>query len=155
MLSLKDLEIAQNEWAKFIIQIGKLHLDKSSNLKDYTLNGINTLYDTESELLFKPTKASEIPFRPSLESALSYFIGSNSSFSEDKGFALEPWKHVVFNNSSTSFSKNMCFANGHYFFTNLENKDTKVEYTFGYKAVPSTQNLKIFIHHSSLPYSAL
>ncbi len=39
---------------------------------------------------FKPTLASETPFRPDLEGSLSYFVGGNPKYAEDKGFALEP-----------------------------------------------------------------
>ena len=45
-------------------------------------------------VLFKPTKAKEVPFRYTLEDALSYFIGGK--YPEDSGFALEPWKEINF-----------------------------------------------------------
>ena len=41
---------------------------------------------------------------------------------------------------------------GEYYFTTLEGTVAKVEYTFQYKR-GADGNLKIVVHHSSLPYS--
>ena len=43
-------------------------------------------------------------------------------------------------------------AMGEYYFTTLEGTVAKVEYTFQYKR-GADGNLKIVVHHSSLPYS--
>jgi len=40
---------------------------------------------------------------------------------------------------------------GNYFFTDLNEKTIKVEYSFGYKLIDS--KLYIDLHHSSLPFS--
>ena len=42
---------------------------------------------------------------------------------------------------------------GEYFFTGTDSSVTKVEYTFGYKK-DAEGNLKIVVHHSSLPYGS-
>ena len=42
---------------------------------------------------------------------------------------------------------------GNYFFTDTSGNEVKVEYTFGYKLIDG--NLKIDVHHSSFPLSAL
>ena len=39
---------------------------------------------------------------------------------------------------------------GNYFFTNYDNENIKVEYSFGYTF--DEENLKIVFHHSSIPY---
>jgi len=41
---------------------------------------------------------------------------------------------------------------GNYFFTGTDGDETKVEYSFGYTK-DEDGNLKIVLHHSSLPYS--
>jgi len=46
----------------------------------------------------------------------------------------------------------MALAMGNYFFTDLEGNKTKVEYTFAY-IKGDTGELKIILHHSSLPFS--
>lgn len=84
-------------------------------------------------MLFKPTKASEVAFRTNHESALSYFIGKNNSYKEDKGFAINPWTKVKFLNAAILCEKNgRALAMGNYWFTDLQGKKTKVDYTFGY-----------------------
>ena len=90
----------QNKWANGIVEIGKT----KNNFKEsvsVTTKFINELYDFENgNVQFKPTKASEKQFRNDFESALSYFIGNNTDFSEDSGFALNPWVNVEFKNDS-------------------------------------------------------
>mgnify|MGYP003323348530 FL=1 len=46
----------------------------------------------------------------------------------------------------------MALAMGNYFFTDLNGNKTKVEYTFAYIKNDAGE-LKIILHHSSLPYS--
>ena len=102
--------------------------------------------------MFKPTKCEVEQFRPSKADALSYFIaGDNRACNEDKGFAIQPWTNVRFENSNFILEDNRAIAMGNYFFTDLDNNEAKVEYTFGYKLV--NQKLKIDLHHSSFPYS--
>ena len=42
---------------------------------------------------------------------------------------------------------------GEYYFTGTDSSETKVEYPFGYKK-DAEGNLKIVVHHSSLPYGS-
>ena len=51
----------------------------------------------------------------------------------------------------TALNKNnVSIVMGNYYFTDVNQIDVKVEYTFGYKLL--NEKLKIFLHHSSLPY---
>merc|ERR1712107_862124 len=45
------------------------------------------------------TKAAVKPFRLDPTAALSYFVGANTDYPEDKGFALKPWTGVRFENN--------------------------------------------------------
>jgi len=83
--------------------------------------------------------------------ALSYFIaGDDRACNEDKGFAIQPWTKVRFENTDLILEENRAIAMGNYFFTDLSGNEAKVEYTFGYKLVKGA--LKIDVHHSSFPY---
>ena len=114
---------------------------------------IKRLYGYDNGIvLFKPTKAKESQFRLSFEGAKSYFIGGDENFSEDSGFALQPWTNVRFENASVVLNEKTAIAMGNYFFTDLNRNVVKVEYTFGY-FLDSKQCLKINLHHSSLPYT--
>ena len=141
-----------NKWASGIVEIGKT----KNNFKEsvsVTKKFINELYDFENgNVQFKPTKASEKQFRNDFESALSYFIGNNTDFSEDSGFALNPWVSVEFENDSLNIYDDIGIAMGNYFFTDQNGDQTKVEYSFVYKKVGDS--LKIILHHSSLPFGA-
>ncbi|WP_035084491.1 hypothetical protein [Aquimarina latercula] len=152
MITKKEIENAQKIWGEGVVQIGALHTDRSAN-ETYTENFVNDLYDFDNkEVLFKPTKAAIDQFRITKEGAISYFIGGNSKFSEDKGFALQPWTQVRFENAALILEENRALAMGNYFFTDTNGQDTKVEYTFGYRK-DSNGKLKIDVHHSSLPFS--
>jgi hypothetical protein len=59
---------------------------------------------------------------------------------------------VKFVNEAVSLNENHAIAMGNYFFTNPNGQEIKVEYTFGY-IQDKNGNLKINLHHSSLPYS--
>ena len=144
---------AQKRWAEGIINIGKYY----SENKDYitlTDNFIEELYSFKyNKVLFKPTKASKKQFRKSKNEFISYFIGHNKVSDEDKGFALEPYKSVQFDNFDFSVFENIIISMGNYFFTNYENEKIKVEYSFGYVLDEKENELKIIYHHSSVPYN--
>ena len=151
-MKIQEIEKAQEKWGKGIVKIGEL----KNSLKEcrmFTIDFINKMYDYENGIVqFKPTKASDFQFRGDVKAALSYFIGSDSDFIEDKGFALNPWVKVDFENNSINIINDIAIAMGNYFFTDNDGGKTKVEYSFVYKK-NDIGDLKIILHHSSLPYS--
>ena len=151
MITKEEIHLAQKKWGDAIIKIGKLKNSKTQ-YEQITDELLNELYGFDyGEVLFKPTKASEKQFRFDLNAAWSYFIGGNQDFSEDLGFALNPWTNVRFENAGYNISEKFALAMGNYFFTDLDGNETKVEYTFGYFK-DKDGSLKINLHHSSLPY---
>ena len=152
MISLKQLEEIQSKWGTSIVQIGSLK-NNEIDCHQATEKMLKKLYAYDlGEVLFKPTRVSLKQFRLNFEGAKSYFVGGNSSFKEDKGFALHPWINVKFENSSVILKKNHAIAMGNYYFRDAVGKEVKVEYTFGY-IKDSMGNLKINLHHSSFPYN--
>ena len=153
MISLKDVQIIQKQWGDNLVELGKLKGDFDACKKESKLM-IDALYGFDNgEVLFKPTKAKDQQFRLTFEGAQSYFIGGDQNFSEDKGFALQPWTNVRFENASVILNEKSAIAMGNYFFTETNGNEVKVEYTFGY-FLNNEGELKINLHHSSLPYSA-
>lgn len=153
-ISEKEVVAAQKAWGEGIIKIGQTYTDGG----DYTAaaaDHIDDFYAYDLSLvLFKPTLASVAQFRGSFDSALSYFVGGNPSFPEDKGFAIKPWSKVRWQNVGiTNNACNMAVAMGNYYFTaKADGLETKVEYTFGY--IRDEQGkLRIVVHQSSVPYS--
>ena len=150
-MNIQEIEKAQEKWGNGIVKIGELK-DSTKECRMFTLDFISKMYDYDDGIVqFKPTKASDIQFRGDVKAALSYFIGSDSDFNEDNGFALNPWIKVEFENNSINIIDNIAIAMGNYFFTNNQGDKTKVEYSFVYKKIDGG-DLKIILHHSSLPF---
>ena len=101
-ITMEEIYAAQRKWGDAIIRISKTYLDGGDYVKE-AADAADQLYGYgRSDVLFKPTKAAETPFRPTAEGALSYFVGGDKvdgGYSEDKGFALGPggvgWKKVT------------------------------------------------------------
>ena len=151
-ITKENVIAVQEKWGNGIVKIGAAFIEK----QDYTgaaKDHIETLYAYDiSPVLFKPTKAVEDQFRSTKETALSYFVATNGACGEDKGFAIQPWTKVRFENADILIQGNTATAMGNYFFTTTEGEEVKVEYTFGYVA-DQTGNLRINVHHSSVPFS--
>ena len=149
-LTKRKIRAVQKSWADGIIEIGNAYKNKK-DYKSLAENFINMHYGyQEGTVLFKPTLASVEQFRDTFEKALSYFI-SNPNYPEDRGFAIRPWVNVKFQNAGIIIFKNHAVAMGNYYFTDDMGVEVKVEYTFGY-FIAQNGDIKIHLHHSSLPY---
>ncbi len=151
---------AQNFWAKSIVDISTSFLTGG----DYvSLAGerAGELYGYDhSNVLFKPTKATEQQFRPTANDAMSYFVGHDAvigGFKEDQGFAINAKKgfsKVIFDNHQIDCHGEVAHAMGTYEFTCATTGEiSDVEYTFGYKRNPDGK-VRICLHHSSIPYES-
>ena len=153
---------AQKLWAESIASISKVFAD-GGDFVGAAGEAAGKLYGYgKSNVLFKPTKATNNPFRPDADSAMSYFVGSeamnNPTFKgEDAGFAInggKGWSDVVFTNHQIDLNGDTAIAMGSYVFTSAaDGSETKVEYSFGYKR-NDDDKIRIFLHHSSVPYGA-
>ena len=152
MITKEHVLDAQNTWGQGVVKIGSLK-ENSTECELFTSEFLDTLYAFELGMVsFKPTKCAEEQFRPTKPEAKSYFIaGEDRACKEDKGFAIQPWTNVRFENANIILEENRALAMGNYFFTDLNGDAVKVEYTFGYKLVDGV--LKIDLHHSSFPYN--
>ncbi len=152
MITKEQVLEAQNQWGQGVVKIGSLK-DNRTECEKYTSDFLDQLYAFEiGPVSFKPTKCAIEQFRPTKPEALSYFIaGEDRACEEDKGFAIQPWTKVRFENFNFILEENRAITMGNYFFTDLDDNEAKVEYTFGYKLIDS--NLKIDLHHSSFPYN--
>merc|ERR1719207_36606 len=145
------IEAAQKAWGDGIVKIAKTHTDGGDFVQAAT-DHINNLYAYGlSTVLFKPTLATEEQFRPTFDKALSYFVASNNACPEDKGFAIKGWTAVRFDGDIIT-EGSVGMAMGNYFFTTPEGDEAKVEYSFGYM-LDADGNVRIILHHSSMPYA--
>jgi hypothetical protein len=159
--TITELEVfkAQADWGNAIKRISEVYL-AGGDFVGAAGSAAGELYGYgHSKVLFKPTKAAEFPFRPTAGEAMSYFVGGkvvDGGYTEDAGFAInggKGWSNVVFDNHQVDLNGNTAIAMGTYHFTSAaDGSETKVEYTFGYKKNEDGK-VRIFLHHSSVPYS--
>ena len=152
MITKEQVLEAQKLWGDGVVKIGSLKQSRTE-CEEYASNFLDNRYAfDQGNVLFKPTKCEIEQFRPTKIEALSYFIaGEERACNEDKGFAIQPWTKVRFENAGFILEDNRAIAMGNYFFTDLNGNEAKVEYTFGYKLIEGI--LKIDLHHSSFPFS--
>jgi hypothetical protein len=150
MITENEIKTAQATWGAGIVTIGQGESWEMS--RDRASEFIQKMYVMDGSLLFFPTKTCQIQSRPNLEGALSYFVGRNANYSEDNGFALQPWTAVRFDNAGFVLRDNIALAMGNYYFTDTSGDETKVEYTFAYVR-NAEGGLSIQAHHSALPYN--
>ena len=150
MIGIADVEGAQKAWGEGIVAIANAHMNDGDYV-GFASNHVNTLYAYQmGPVLFTPTLAAIDQFRPTFDTALSYFVASNNACPEDKGFAIKGWTNVRFENSEVIIDGGTALAMGNYYFTDPQGAEVKVEYTFGY--IEDDQgNLRIQLHHSSMP----
>ena len=127
-----------------------------SNNGDYVNEAklfINKFYAYSLEsVLFKPTLASNSQFRLNKISALSYFVGGNSNFSEDGGFAIKGWTKIKWENAGVNILGDCAIAMGNYFFKDKNNDELKVEFSIVLKNING--KLMLILHDSHLPYQS-
>jgi hypothetical protein len=155
----KEILEVQKKWANAITTISAVHKAGGDYIGE-AAKAAGELYAYEfGDVLFKPTKAREVQFRPTAGEAMSYFVGGDvvdKGYKEDKGFAInggKGHKKCVYKNHKIIVTNGVGIAMGTYDFTcaTTGNVDS-VEYTFGYMRCPDGK-VRIFLHHSSLPYS--
>lgn len=149
-----DVLAAQQAWGEALIRIGR----------DYSKGGFDKARATAEEalqaayafqhgpVLFKPTLASgETTFRMAHDHALAYFVGGSDDF-PDSGFALKGWESFYIDNAGVLINGNMAITMGHVMLTDADGNTTKVDKTWGFQRFDDGQ-LRIVLHHSSLPFS--
>ena len=105
-------------------------------------------------VLFKPTlAAAPQTFRTTPEGTLAYFVGHSDEYSEDSGFALNGWQEVTIDNAAIFISGDMALTMGSVSILDADGNTTTVDKTWGYH-LDDDGDLRIVLHHSSLPYSA-
>ena len=157
MISKDELTKARIAWGEGIVAISKAFEEQGIKKASTTANEIlDNLYGFEfGPILFKPTlSGGNQTFRTDKEGTLSYFIGQNSKYSSDTGFALKSWRESDSETSSIFVENNIAMWMGWISLTNKDGDVVKVDKSWGYK---KNKNgiLKIILHHSSLPYQAV
>ncbi len=154
MINVKDLNDARNAWGNGIILISKTYDEKG--IEEATVIAKKVLQDLYAfelgPILFKPTLSGGAKtFRSNLDGALSYFVGNNPKYPMDNGFGIKSWRQFDSKTSDTFIEDNIAIWMGSVTLTSKNGDILKVDKSLAYKKL-SNGNLKIVLHHSSLPY---
>ncbi len=145
---------AQKAWGDALVNISKAYdeggIDKARQLADKVLDGAYGYQ--QGPVLFKPTlTVSPQTFRTTKDGALAYFVGGDSRYPSDTGFALKGWRQVDVNNTGVLINGDTATTMGNVTMTDKNGKRTTVDKTWTFKKDDKGQ-LRIVVHHSSLPY---
>ena len=156
-ISITESEVlaAQKAWGNALVNISTTY-DQEGIVAARTLaeKVIDELYAYQWGLvLFKPTLTTgDQTFRTTHKGALSYFVGGDSSFPQDTGFALKGWRKVEIRNAGIFIVGNTATTMGNVDITDKKGKVTTVDKTWQFIR-GGDGKLRIILHHSSLPYS--
>lgn len=146
-----EIESSLKQWGQNLVTISKAYRS-GADYESIARKLIHETYNYENgPVLFKPTLASKKVFRTSIDGALSYFIGGNDQFDEDRGFALNNWENVDFEIAGVILHENHGVVMGNKYLKDTSGKITTANFTMGFIRDPFGQ-LRIHLHHSSLPY---
>lgn len=152
-ISEADVLAAQKAWCTALVNISEEGKKSQAAAKALAEKVIDTAYAYQlGPVLFNPTLTSgKETFRLTKEGALSYFVGGNTKFPTDSGFALKGWKKCEIKNAGIVITGNAAMTLGNVMITDSVNKTTTVDKTWGY-IKDDKGALRIVLHHSSLPY---
>lgn len=157
-ITVAEVNAAQQAWCDALVSIGQAHASggDAKAVAEKILSEAYA-YDTGT-VFFKPTLAyGANTFRVTKEGALSYFVGGNPKFPEDKGFALKPWVKARYDNLGEGdvgiqIHGDVAISMGNVWVTDKEGKEVMVDKTFVFKK-GSDGKLRLIVHKSALPYT--
>lgn len=143
---------AQKAWCGALVKINETK-EMGGNYTQVASDIIDAAYGYQNGIvLFKPTLTTgEQTFRMDKEGALAYFVGGNAKYKDDGGFALKGWKKCESKPRGIILSGDTAISMGNVHMWNAKGEETVVDKTWGYK-MDDKGNLRIVLHHSSLPY---
>ena len=151
-----EVEGAQKAWGDALVAISTEYDSKGKAAATRIAERvIDTAYGYNmGPVLFKPTlTAAPTTFRTTREGALSYFVGGDSKYPSDSGFALKHWRSYKIDNAGILITGNSAISMGNVTLTDSKGNVTVVDKTFGYVR-DGEGKLRIVLHHSSLPFVA-
>jgi hypothetical protein len=153
-ITRQDVEAAQQAWGKALVQIATTYDSQGLNAaRTVASNVIDTAYGYNlGPVLFKPTlTVAPQTFRTTREGALAYFVGHDANFPADTGFALKGWRSYQIENAAVFIDGDVAISMGKVRITDKSGNVTEVDKTWGWKKDANGQ-MRIVLHHSSLPY---
>jgi hypothetical protein len=151
-----EVVAAQRAWCNALVDISTTGATQGqAAAKALAERVIDAAYGYQmGAVLFKPT-LTEVPqtFRTTRQGALAYFVGGDSAFPKDTGFALKGWTKCESTNAAIFITGDSATSMGNVRITNKDGSVTTVDKTWKYVKDDAGQ-LRIVVHHSSLPFKA-
>ena len=139
-------------WCDNVVLIGEIYAE-GGDYQSAAEKVLSENYDYDNgKVLFKPTLAfGPQTFRPTKEGAVSYFIGGNSNFPNDKGFKLKPWVKVWYNKLDYILHGDVAMVQCNVHLIGADDSHIFVNKSFVFK-ICNDDKIRIVLHQSSLPY---
>ena len=146
---------AQEAWCQALVDISSTNA-KSGRAAATALaeKVIDSAYGYQmGVVLFKPTlTVNPHTFRTTRAGALSYFVGGDSNFPNDSGFALKDWTKCEIDNTAILITGSSASTMGNVHLTDKSGNVTTVDKTWKFVRDDADQ-LRIVVHHSSLEFT--
>jgi len=158
IITYDEVNAAQQAWCNALVKIGKLK-EEGGDYKAFAEQVLSDAYNYDNgKVFFKPTLAyGDQTFRNDKKGALAYFIGGDSEYPNDKGFALTPWVKARYDNAGEKnegiqIYGTIAITMGNVWVTAKDGTEVMVDKTWVFKKGKDGK-LRIIIHKSSLPFS--
>jgi len=158
IITYDEVNAAQQAWCDALVKIGKLK-EEGGDYKSFAEQVLSEAYNYDNgKVFFKPTLAfGDQTFRNDKKGALSYFIGGDPAYPNDKGFALSPWVKARYDNAGEKnegiqIYGSVAITMGNVWVTGKDGKEVMVDKTWVFKKGKDGK-LKIIVHKSALPFS--
>lgn len=145
---------AQQAWCQALVDISQTNAKQgqaaAKALAEKVLDGA---YGYQlGAVLFKPTlTVNPQTFRTSRRGALAYFVGGDSGFPQDDGFALKDWTKCQTETVGILLMGNSATSMGKVTLTDKNGTVVTVDKTWGWVKDDAGQ-MRIVLHHSSLEF---
>lgn len=146
---------AQKAWCGALVEISRVgETQGQAAAKALAEKVIDGAYGYQmGAVLFKPTlTVAPQTFRTTRAGALAYFVGGDTAFPKDTGFALKGWTKCDIANSAIFITGDSATTMGNVSITGKDGKVTTVDKTWKF-VKDDAGKLRIVVHHSSLPYT--
>jgi hypothetical protein len=154
----EEVDKAQQAWCDGLVEISEAYRN-GGDYRALAEKFIDDMYDfKEGRVFFRPTlAAAPRNFRTTREGALSYFIGGNSNFPEDDGFAKKPWAGARYDNAIEGSNAIQIFGNiamtmGNVYLqpeVSTDGKEVVVDKVFAFRK-DKKGKLRLIVHKSAL-----
>lgn len=159
IITYDEVNAAQQAWCDALVKIGELK-EGGGDYKAFAVKVLSDAYNYDyGKVFFKPTLAyGDQTFRNDKKGALAYFIGGDTDYPNDKGFALTPWVKARYdnagaNNEGIQIYGSVAITMGNVWVTGKDGKEVMVDKTWVFKKGKDGK-LRIIVHKSALPFKA-